>query len=163
MSRARVRRLRWPDLPAVHQLELDAFPDTAWSVEAFWAELARVPESRWYVVAEPAELAGEVVGYAGLMVVGAQGDVQTIAVDADRRGCGVGGLLLDALVAEASRRGCTSLLLEVAADNRAAQSLYRTRGFEVIARRSSYYGPGRDAAVMRLRLPGASTGRGAAS
>lgn len=146
-----IRAMRWPDIPAVHRIEVAAFPETSWSVESFWSELAGVPESRHYVVAE---VDGDVVGYAGLMTVGAHGDVQTLAVDTARRGMGVGRLLLDAVVEESRDRGCTSLLLEVAADNTVAQSLYRRRGFEQVARRSGYYGPGRDAVVMRLSLRG---------
>ncbi len=78
--------------------------------------------------------------------------MQTLAVEESQRGLGVGGVLLDALVDEAVRRGCTSVLLEVAADNAAAQTLYAGRGFEQVARRSGYYGPGRDAVVMRLSV-----------
>jgi ribosomal-protein-alanine N-acetyltransferase len=141
--------MRWPDIPAVHRIERASFPDTAWSVESFWGELAGVPVSRWYLVAE---VGGTVVGYGGLMAVGAEGDVQTLAVEESQRRLGVGGVLLDALVDEAVRRGCTSVLLEVAADNASAQTLYAGRGFEQVARRSGYYGPGRDAVVMRLSV-----------
>ena len=65
---------------------------------------------------------------------------------------GVGRLLLDELVARAAERGATSVLLEVRADNAAAQTLYARRGFERIALRRKYYQPGDiDALVMRLR------------
>lgn len=139
--------MRWPDIPVVHRIEWASFPETAWSVESFWGELAGVPASRWYVVAE---VGGIVVGYGGLMAVGVEGDVQTLAVEQSQRRFGIGGALLDALVDEATRRGCTSVMLEVAAANAAAQTLYAHRGFEQVARRSGYYGPGRDAVVMRL-------------
>jgi [ribosomal protein S18]-alanine N-acetyltransferase len=141
--------MRWPDIPAVHRIERASFPDTAWSAESFWGELAGVPASRWYLVAE---VGGTVAGYGGLMAVGAEGDVQTLAVEESQRRFGIGGVLLDALVGEAMRRRCTSVLLEVAADNAAAQALYAGRGFEQVARRSGYYGPGRDAVVMRLSV-----------
>jgi ribosomal-protein-alanine N-acetyltransferase len=95
-------------------------------------------------------VSGTVVGYGGIMTVGAEGDVQTLAVEESQRRSGIGGVLLDALVQEATRRGCSRVTLEVAADNREAQTLYSTRGFEQLARRSGYYGPGRDAVVMRL-------------
>jgi ribosomal-protein-alanine N-acetyltransferase len=141
--------MRWPDIPAVHRIERASFPDTAWSVESFWGELAGVPAARWYLVAE---VGGTVVGYGGLMAVGAEGEVQTLAVEESQRRFGIGGVLLDALVSEAARRGCTTVLLEVAADNHSAQALYAARGFEQVARRSGYYGPGRDAVVMRLSM-----------
>jgi ribosomal-protein-alanine N-acetyltransferase len=143
--------MRWWDITTVAAIETSAFPTSAWSTETFWTELAGVPESRWYVVAvEDAA----VIGYAGLMSVGSQGDVQTIAVAEHARTRGVGRRLLEALLDEAARRGCTQVMLEVAADNQPAQSLYDRMGFRTLAKRPGYYGPGRDARVMRRRLGG---------
>jgi len=144
-----LRRMRWWDLEAVHALETALFPDP-WSVETFWSELAHVPESRHYVVAEDD---GEVVGYAGMVATGHQADVQTVAVRADRQGRGLGGELLRALLDEARRRGAGEVLLEVRAENVAAQDLYARHGFERIGVRRGYYRPGgTDAFVLRLRL-----------
>jgi ribosomal-protein-alanine N-acetyltransferase len=144
-----LRRMRWWDLEAVHALETALFPDP-WSVETFWSELAHVPESRHYVVAEDD---GEVVGYAGMVATGHQADVQTVAVRADRQGGGLGGELLRALLDEARRRGAGEVLLEVRAENVAAQELYARHGFERIGVRRGYYRPGgTDAFVLRLRL-----------
>lgn len=68
--------------------------------------------------------------------------------DAHRRG--IGRLLLEALLAEAARRGARSTLLEVAADNAPAQRLYATYGFEPIGVRRGYYQPSNtDALVMQ--------------
>lgn len=152
----RLRRMRWWDVEAVHRIETDLFPDP-WSVEAFWSELAHVPETRHYLVAEAeADVEGDggsVVGYAGLVASGHQGDVQTLAVARDRQGGGLGARLLDALLAEARRRGVSEVLLEVRAENLAAQALYARAGFERIAVRRGYYRPGgTDALVLRLRL-----------
>jgi ribosomal-protein-alanine N-acetyltransferase len=142
-----IRPMRWWDVEAVLPLERDLFGPTAWTAETFWSELAA--PGRWFVVAERD---GEPAGYAGLMVAGADADVQTIAVSRAAQGGGVGSALLDALVAEAARRGATSLLLEVRADNEPAIALYTSRGFERIAVRRRYYQPGDvDAHVMRLR------------
>ncbi len=149
-----LRRLRWWDLERVVPLERELFGATAWSAETFWSELA-LPESRWYVVAEDPD--GEVLAYAGLMVVGTEADVQTIAVAPAAQGRRVGTALLRALVEEAVRRGATGLVLEVRADNEPAIALYRREGFERIAVRRRYYEPeGVDAWIMRRRpLPAA--------
>ena len=65
----------------------------------------------------------------------------------------MGRVLLDALLAEAVRRGTAAVLLEVRADNVAARTLYERAGFERIGLRRRYYQPGDvDAHVMRLRL-----------
>ena len=149
---AQVRIMRWWDVPAVHDIETRSFPDTAWSIETFWIELAGVPETRRYWVAE---VGGAVVGYAGVMVVGNEADVQTIAVAPDHRGAGLGASLLSQVVTEAQQRNCSQIVLEVAADNEAALHLYERYGFEPLAKRSNYYGRGRDALVMRVRLTAA--------
>lgn len=143
------RRMRWWDIEAAHRIETDLFPDP-WSVEAFWSELAHVPETRHYVVAERD---GSLLGYAGLVVAGRQADVQTLAVARSAQGHGLGRRLLDELLAEARRRDASEVLLEVRAENTAAQRLYATAGFERIAVRRGYYQPGgTDADVLRLRL-----------
>jgi [ribosomal protein S18]-alanine N-acetyltransferase len=141
--------MRWWDLDEVAALERELFPEDPWSVEQFWAELAQLPETRWYAVHEDAE---GIDGYAGLYAVPPEADVQTIAVAPRSQRQGLGRGLLDELVAEARRRGCTQLFLEVREGNETALALYRAAGFERLARRSGYYGPGVDALVLRLRL-----------
>ncbi|MCZ3388750.1 MAG: ribosomal protein S18-alanine N-acetyltransferase [Actinomycetia bacterium] len=144
-----LRRMRWWDIDAVHALEERVFAETAWSRETFWSELAGVPQTRHYVVVASGE---PIVGYAGLMAIGPDADVQTLAVASDYQRQGVGAQLLDSLIDEAKLRCCSRLTLEVAAASEPARRLYLRRGFEVIARRSGYYGPGADALIMRLRV-----------
>jgi ribosomal-protein-alanine N-acetyltransferase len=128
-------------------VDRDLFGLDAWSEETFWSELAGIPERRWYRVACGAP--DTVLGYAGLGLSPPTADVQTIAVRADEQGRGWGGLLLDALLGEADRRGCHEVLLEVRADNVAAQALYTPRGFTTIATRPRYYSDGTDALILR--------------
>lgn len=144
-----LRRMRWWDVETVAGLERTLFPHDAWSAEQVWGELAHVPETRWYAVHEDDE---GVDGYVGLAAVPPEADVQTIAVAPRAQGRGVGRLLLQSLVDEARRRGCTQLFLEVLDGNAPALALYERAGFEHMGRRRSYYGPGLDAVVMRLRL-----------
>ena len=149
MNHPVLRPMRWWDIAAAHALETALFPDP-WTVETFWSELANVPATRHYVVAG---LADRVVGYAGLVETGHQADVQTLAVAPDAQGQGLGRRLLDALLDAARRRGAVEVLLEVRAENVAAQALYAGAGFERIAVRRGYYRPaGTDAHVLRLRL-----------
>ena len=107
--------MRWWDVErGARGWRRELFPDP-WSVETFWSELALVPESRHYLVAEDR---GEVVGYAGLVVVGHQADVQTLAVAPDAAGEGARARgCCDALLDEARRRDAGEVLLEVRADN----------------------------------------------
>ena len=139
--------MRWWDVEDVAAVEPLLFGGDAWSAETFWSELAA--PGRWYVLATGGP---RLLGYAGLAVTGAQADVQTLAVHPDEQGRGTGGVLLRALLGEATRAGVTSVLLEVRADNTAALALYTRHGFEQIAVRRRYDQPeGVDARVMRRR------------
>jgi [ribosomal protein S18]-alanine N-acetyltransferase len=144
-----LRAMRWWDVETLLPLEAQLFDGWAWSAETFWSELAA--PGRWYVVAESDD-DGKLLGYAGLAASGAEADVQTIGVAPSAQGRGVGALLLGALLSEAARRGCSSVLLEVRADNAPAIRLYERHGFERIAVRRRYYQPGDvDASILRLR------------
>lgn len=138
------------DLGAIMAIERSSFPTDAWSEAMMRAELES-PHNH-YVVAEEA---GVVVGYAGVRApAGASdGDVQTIALDANRRGRGAGRALLHALLEFAAERRVHEMFLDVRADNPIAQGLYVSEGFREIARRPNYYAAdGVDGIVMRLDL-----------
>lgn len=147
-----IRRATPDDLAAIMALEHASFPTDAWSEAMMRAELAS-PHT-WYAVAE---LAGVLVGYAGLRAVAGSGDadVQTIAVAEASRGRGHGRMLLHALLAEADRRRVRHVFLDVRADNPVAQALYASEGFAEVGRRPRYYQPDDvDAVVMSLDLAG---------
>ena len=145
-----LRPMTHADVDAVLDLERDVFGHEAWSGQMLAAELDQQPASRYYLIAEED---GQVAGYAGLLGAGWQGDVLTLAVAADRWGQGIGTALLRALLAEAARRGCTEVFLEVRTDNNRAQELYRRHDFREIGIRRGYYQPsGADALVMRRTL-----------
>lgn len=150
ISGVHLRPMRWWDIEAVALIDSEVFGQTAWSVSAFWSELAGVPTSRRYVVGVDDD--GRIVGYAGAAFGPDDADVQTIAVAPSFQRGGLGRRMMTALIDEATERECGQLFLEVRADNDAAIALYRHLGFEQISVRSSYYAPGIDAVIMRLRL-----------
>jgi [ribosomal protein S18]-alanine N-acetyltransferase len=150
----RLRTMTTADLDAVLQLEAALFGEEAWSREMLNGELSQQPASRNYLVAEEA---GGLSGYAGLLTAGGQADILTIAVATSRWGHGIGSALLAAQLAEARRRGCTEMFLEVRADNTRAQRLYKWWGFTEIGVRRGYYQPSNtDAIGMRRDLAIAS-------
>ena len=160
-----LRPMTLADLDSVLVLELALFGAEAWSRQMLAGELSQQPDSRYYLVAEEA---GTILGYAGLLAAGEQADVLTLAVNSAHWGQGVGSELLRQLLAEAARRGCTEVFLEVRADNDRAQRLYRWWGFDQIGVRRGYYQPsGTDAVVMRRALsrpaPAGPGGRDAAA
>lgn len=79
-------------------------------------------------------------------------DLDRIMVVPAARGAGMAGRLLRHGMGWAARRGARQILLEVRPDNLAALALYRSHGFDQIARRNHYYGTGEDALVMSASL-----------
>jgi ribosomal-protein-alanine acetyltransferase len=143
-----LRRAVPADLDAIMALERATFPDDAWSTSSMRAELAS-PHGYYLVAVDDA---GGIEGYAGLLAPerSGQGDIQTIAVAEAARGRGIGRALMEALLAEAGRRGAHEVFLEVRAGNETAQRLYASLGFERIAVRPRYYQPDHeDAWVLR--------------
>lgn len=87
------------------------------------------------IVAEDDALAGFIVWHSVLDEASLLG----IAVTASRRREGLGGRLLDSAIMAWQARGIREIFLEVRASNRAAQALYRSRGFYLYRRRANYY------------------------
>jgi ribosomal-protein-alanine acetyltransferase len=138
------------DLTSVHGLEQVLFPDDAWPLEKFDDDL-RSPYAHFLI----AEDEDRVVGYAIAQYLTGNdvADIQNIAVVESHRRRGVGAEMLDALVSWIVEEGASAIMLEVRDDNTVAQSLYASRGFEVIATRPRYYQPsGVDALVMRKEV-----------
>jgi len=89
------------------------------------------------VVILVAEQGGEVVGYtyAGvegfdyMSLRGPAGALYDIVVDPERRGQGIGRLLLDATLAALAERGAPRAVLSTAEQNAAAQRLFARAGF----------------------------------
>ena len=75
-------------------------------------------------------------------------DILTIAVDPDYRLRGIARHMMTSLIDWAYSKNSPKILLEVETKNLAAQALYISEGFEVIAERKDYYGAGVDALVM---------------
>jgi ribosomal-protein-alanine N-acetyltransferase len=152
-----LRRATAADLDAVMALENAIFGTDAWSAAAMRSELASA--HTYYLVAVALDR-NSIDGYAGLLAPqgGAQADVQTIAVADRARRQGLGRTLMQALVAEARRRGADEVFLEVRADNPGAEALYTGLGFDRIGVRPAYYQPdGVDAHVLRLVIPAPET------
>ncbi|WP_167143218.1 ribosomal protein S18-alanine N-acetyltransferase [Canibacter zhoujuaniae] len=137
------------DAAAIFALEQQIFTEDAWSLALIKDELT-ANYRRYFKLEQDAKL----VGYAGVLVVGDEADVQTIAVSSELRGQGWGKKLLQRLADEAVSQGAKQIFLEVRADNPAAIGLYQHSGFKQIAVRPQYYQPaGVDALIMRAQLP----------
>lgn len=137
------------DLNAIFAIEHAVFDREAWSIDMMRDELTA--DHRHYLVLMNDQ--GAIKGYGGLLAIGEDGDIQTIALDPEVRGAGHGRAMMDALLDEADARGVRKVFLEVRADNPVARSLYASLGFNEIAVRPRYYQPDDiDAVVMQLEM-----------
>lgn len=126
--------MRRRHLRSVLRIEAQVYP-RPWSLSLFLSELA-LRTSRYYLIAR---LDGVVVGYAGLMVVGDEAHVTTIAVDPEWRRAKIGTRLMLELVRTARRREAYNLTLEVRVTNTVAQAMYESFGFSTAGIRKNYY------------------------
>ena len=142
------------DAEAASALEASCFAGAAhtpWTPTQFLSELgegATVPRS-WWVAHDN----GELVGFAGGMVIEHDVQILDVAVAPERRRAGIARKLLAHVSYDAQMLGCTTASLEVEDGNAPAMALYEHLGFKQIGRRRNYYGQGFDALVMQAELP----------
>ena len=140
----RLRPMVDADVDAVLALDALVHP-TTWSPEFMRSQLG-LPGSRTNLVAE---LHGDLVGHAALLVVADEGHVTSVAVAPDHQRMGIGRVLLAALCRDAEHRGLVAMTLEVRVSNAAAIALYRRFGFAPSGVRPGYYADdGEDALIM---------------
>ncbi len=82
-----------------------------------------------------------------------QAHINNLAVRPELRQRGLGGKLLQTVIAEARKLGAETLTLEVRRSNIAAQRLYLAAGFQEESVRKNYYNqPVEDALVLSMKL-----------
>ncbi len=142
------------DLDCVVVLELEVFGPQAWSPRAVEEEFLGLGDTRQIWLAEQLDDDGRTVpvGYAVGRYVDGVADLQRVAVLRSRRRHGIGGRLVDQVVDVARERRCARVLLEVAADNQPALTLYLDSGFSEVDRRARYYPGGVDAVILQRSL-----------
>lgn len=137
------------DLAEIAALERVSYGDP-WPASAF----ASLPDNpRVFFSVARQDVRGALVGYVVAWYVLDEGELANLTITPALRKRGMGGVLLDAMLNDASSRGVTHIYLEVRESNTAARRLYDTRGFEEVGRRTAYYrNPKEDALVLRRTL-----------
>ena len=133
-----------PFFAAAAALE-EACLETAWSEK----QLRELPDFAVYRVA--VDGAQTVCGTGSLYCIGDEAELQNLAVDPAFRRQGIGEGLMRSLFAEAKKRGCAKVFLEVASRNLPARKLYEKVGFAVVGKRKGFY-KNDDAVLMALDL-----------
>ncbi|MEK3795754.1 ribosomal protein S18-alanine N-acetyltransferase [Paenibacillus sp. FSL R7-0204] len=143
------RLMRLEDVPEILVIEREAFT-MPWTEEAFRNELTHNHFAKYMVM----ELAGHIIGYAGMWAIVDEAHVTNIALLEAYRGRKWGERLLDELMKTAAYLGMKSITLEVRVSNEVAQNLYRKKGFKPAGTRKGYYSDNReDALIMWADLP----------
>jgi ribosomal-protein-alanine N-acetyltransferase len=138
----------WWHVVKAHEIDKQAFNATAWSLPTFWSELTQ--RNRYYLALVDEKK--EIMGFGGIAFNGADADIQTMVIKPEFQKKGYGKQLLDALLEKVRENNSKRVFLEVVAENKPAISLYLSRKFEQIAKRSNYYPDGSDAVIMQLDL-----------
>jgi ribosomal-protein-alanine N-acetyltransferase len=138
-----VDRMTVDDLPAVHEIEREAFR-TPWPAHAYRHELENNRLAH-YIVARRGD---EIVGFAGIWLLVDEAHVTTFATRRAWRRRGVGERLLLALLDLAAARGAHEATLEVRPSNTPARRLYAKYGFKVVGIRPRYYSDNNEDALI---------------
>ncbi len=136
---------------ALHAESFAALGERPWTRQDLAGLLASPGVGGYFLRAGDAD-----AGLALCRVAADEAELLTIAVRPPYRRQGGARRLLAAILARARDDGANALVLEVGADNPAAQRLYEAEGFEAVGRRKAYYSrgtlPPADAVVMRRTL-----------
>ena len=144
MAEVIIRQAVPDDAGSIYEIENLCFPDP-WSMDALAYELEGNPRA-FYVVAE---LEGEVVGYAGLWIIGDEGHITNVAVKPGFRNRKIGEGIIGVMIDFTSGEGIAHHTLEVRRSNVPAINLYEKFGFRTEGVRKKYYqNNGEDALIM---------------
>ena len=98
-----------------------------------------------------------ILGFAVVAVVADQAELESIAVDPERRRLGVGRALSGAVILWGHGAGAQEMLLEVRSASAEARALYDCLGFRETGLRRGYYSdPPDDAVLMSISLSNAT-------
>jgi [ribosomal protein S18]-alanine N-acetyltransferase len=136
---------RRDDLMAIMGLERSGFrEDEQWSERSWQGEL--LGEGRTVLIAR----SYHPVGVIALQTVDHTADLHRLVVSPQHRRSRVATQLVQAGVQTVRHLGVRSVILEVSYTNEPAIALYQRLGFEQLAARENYYGPGQHALILKL-------------
>ena len=143
--RVRIVPMNADHLDEIERLERICF-SRPWSKRMLAEELENACAA--FLVAEDAD-SGQVVGYAGVLVMADEGYITNVAVFPEYRRRGIGAQIIEVFMNFARANRLAFLTLEVRPSNAAAIALYQGFGFEEVGRRKNYYDlPKEDALIL---------------
>lgn len=140
------------DLPRLLALVENCPGAPRWAPQT-WRQILEVPPAGVERIVLIAESVNECVGLGVMGRSGEEAEIESLAVSASWRRCGIARRLCADLLGWAHARGVKHASLEVRVSNAAARSLYESLGFHELAIRRGYYrDPVEDALVMTAKL-----------
>ena len=132
----------------VAELERSSMGTDAWTEQLIAGELGQRNRTWWV-----AEHEGELVGYAGGLVVDGDVEILKVAVAPEWRRRGIARELILHVAEDARNLGASTCSLEVRSSNLGAQAFYESLGLNAIGTRPKYYSDREDAVIMQGPLP----------
>jgi ribosomal-protein-alanine N-acetyltransferase len=145
-----IRRATPEDIPQL--IELERISDSAahWTLRQY-RDLFEAQRPMLLLAA--VEEGGRMLGFLVARGVGAEWELENIAVLASERRKGIGGVLMQGLVDAARQARAEAIFLEVRQSNQAARGLYEDVGLRESGVRKRYYtAPTEDAILYRMDL-----------
>lgn len=130
----RTRSAKESDVPALYAIHRDAmfaYVNQTWG----WDEVDQIQRFQKYASASPLqviEVDGQPAGFVHIEYTLDAVDIVNIELSSKVQGRGLGSLLLNQLIADASERG-VPVILQVLKVNSGARRLYERLGFKVIS------------------------------
>lgn len=106
-------------------------------------------KSTTYIVAKQNS---EILGFAGILTIIDEANIMNIVTKKNKRGLGIGSLLLQKLIDISKKRALKSITLEVNEQNLPAIKLYEKFNFEKVGMRKKYYNNTNSAILMTLYI-----------
>ena len=142
-----IRKMELSDLEQIEDI-LESDFDDFWNASIFKQELQN--ENSYYLVAI---LDGEVVGFAGYMLILDEADITNVVVRKDMRNRGIATKLLERLLDLIEPISKIELItLEVNENNEPAIKLYEKFGFNQEGLRKNYYKDHQNALILSKKL-----------
>ena len=151
LYKVEIRKMVMADVPVVTALDHAEDPDP-WTENIFRREL-QLPMSHTLLAIDRREQGDQIVGFITFWMAADEVQLHKIVVSRPVRRCGVARCLFQAMTDQALARNLSRATLEVRRTNEAAEKLYKTFGYQVVAVRKGYYDEtGGDALIMSAEL-----------
>lgn len=141
-----IREMRIDDVIRVYEIDQNDLKSN-WSENLYRFELIDI-NTRAFVYEEDEKVLGFIIA----KYIGDTSDLLQIAVDKAHKEMKIGKKLLNYCIDHLKKEGVKEMILEVGAENSEAIRFYKGFKFEYVNLRKNYYGRGKDAILMKLRM-----------